>query len=230
MTSVPEAVLIAGANGAGKTTFAREYLQVRYPGATFLNADEIQREGAGFDHPVAAGRELVRRLAELVAQRQTFAVETTLSSRSYVSKLRSWLLPVTARAFTSSSFRRLTSQWGGWQRGLLPAGTRSRRRTFGVDLIEAFASFRRSTSRWWIAGIIGAATTKDFDLTTTTANNRKDPELELMIEAARRATWDALHGPRHLRSGRFRPVAGDGQEPDATAQLDDAADGASRRS
>ncbi|MFT6078903.1 MAG: putative ABC-type ATPase [Planctomycetota bacterium] len=90
MTSVPEAVLIAGANGAGKTTFAREYLQVRYPDATFLNADEIQREGAGFDHPIAAGRELVQRLADLVVQRQTFAVETTLSSRSYVSKLRSW--------------------------------------------------------------------------------------------------------------------------------------------
>jgi predicted ABC-type ATPase len=42
MNSVPEAVLIAGASGAGKTTFAREFLHVRYPGTSFLNADEIR--------------------------------------------------------------------------------------------------------------------------------------------------------------------------------------------
>jgi hypothetical protein len=28
-------------------------------------------------------------------------------------------------------------------------------------------------------------------------------ELTLLLEAARRANWDAMHGPRHLRSGRF---------------------------
>jgi hypothetical protein len=28
-------------------------------------------------------------------------------------------------------------------------------------------------------------------------------ELTLLLEAARRATWDAKHGPIHLRSGRF---------------------------
>jgi predicted ABC-type ATPase len=90
MASVPEAVLIAGANGAGKTTFAREFLHVRYPGASFLNADEIQREGGQFAHPVAAGRELLRRLDDLVARRMTFAVETTLSSSSYVARLGAW--------------------------------------------------------------------------------------------------------------------------------------------
>ena len=26
-----------------------------------------------------------------------------------------------------------------------------------------------------------------------------------MLEAARRANWDALCGPRHLRTGRYRP-------------------------
>ena len=34
-----------------------------------------------------------------------------------------------------------------------------------------------------------------------------DPELEILLEVARRANWDALHGPRHLQSGRFHPVA-----------------------
>jgi hypothetical protein len=28
-------------------------------------------------------------------------------------------------------------------------------------------------------------------------------ELALLLEAARRATWDATHGPAYLRSGRF---------------------------
>jgi predicted ABC-type ATPase len=90
MSAAPDAILIAGANGAGKTTFARQFLHVRYPVAHFLNADEIQREGPAFSHPVAAGRELVRRLDDLVGQRETFAVETTLSSRRYVAKLREW--------------------------------------------------------------------------------------------------------------------------------------------
>ena len=31
-------------------------------------------------------------------------------------------------------------------------------------------------------------------------------ELEVLFEAARRATWDALHGPAHLRSGRYHPL------------------------
>lgn len=31
-------------------------------------------------------------------------------------------------------------------------------------------------------------------------------KLEILLEAARRANWDALHGPRHLRAGRFRPT------------------------
>lgn len=30
-------------------------------------------------------------------------------------------------------------------------------------------------------------------------------DIEILMEVARRANWDALHGPMHLRSGRFRP-------------------------
>jgi hypothetical protein len=38
---------------------------------------------------------------------------------------------------------------------------------------------------------------------------RRARELELLLEAARRANWDALHGPPHLRSGRFDPYGPD---------------------
>ncbi|MFI4862002.1 MAG: hypothetical protein ACIAXF_15150 [Phycisphaerales bacterium JB063] len=38
------------------------------------------------------------------------------------------------------------------------------------------------------------------------ANEKQpDPGLEVLLEAARRAAWDATHGPPHLRAGRFRP-------------------------
>ena len=87
---MPEAVVIAGANGAGKTTFARELLPALYPDVGFLNVDEVQAEGSFFAHPIAAGREVLRRLAETEHRRESFAIETTLSSTMYARRMRSW--------------------------------------------------------------------------------------------------------------------------------------------
>lgn len=85
---MPDAVLVAGGNGAGKTTFARQFLQVLHPDGIFLNADEIQREDVRFAHPFAAGRELLRRMAVLEEAGATFAIETTLSSTMYAETMR----------------------------------------------------------------------------------------------------------------------------------------------
>lgn len=87
---MPEAVLIAGANGAGKTTFARHFVQLAFPNAAFLNADEIQREGGALESPLAAGRELIRRLGNIVANEHDFGVETTLSSSQYARRIPAW--------------------------------------------------------------------------------------------------------------------------------------------
>ena len=84
------AVLIGGCNGAGKTTFARQLLPSRYPDATFLNADEISRESPEYRRPIAAGRELIRRLERVVDLEETFVVETTLSSRMYLARIARW--------------------------------------------------------------------------------------------------------------------------------------------
>lgn len=88
-SALPDAVLIAGANGAGKTTFARNLLPLSHPACVFLNADEIQREPA-FAAPAAAGRELLRRLDAHVAQSADFAIETTLSSMMYARRIPAW--------------------------------------------------------------------------------------------------------------------------------------------
>ncbi|MEM9111521.1 MAG: zeta toxin family protein [Planctomycetota bacterium] len=87
---MPEAVIIAGANGAGKTTFARKFVPARFPEAQFINADEISRESDVFAHPVAAGREMLRRLRQVIDKREDFAIETTLASRSYAQQIPHW--------------------------------------------------------------------------------------------------------------------------------------------
>jgi predicted ABC-type ATPase len=85
-----EAIVIAGANGAGKTTFARGLLPALYPAVEFLNVDEVQTETPSFAHPVAAGREVLRRLGEKELRKESFAIETTLSSTMYARRMRSW--------------------------------------------------------------------------------------------------------------------------------------------
>ena len=81
----PSIYLIAGCNGAGKTTFAKEFL----PGIgiiRFLNADEIAR-GLSPLKPEAvafkAGKLLLSELRELINRHETFALESTLSGRTY---------------------------------------------------------------------------------------------------------------------------------------------------
>lgn len=86
----PEAILIAGANGSGKTTFARQFLPVLYPDVAFLNVDEIQQEDAGNGRAVAAGRKFMRQLAVLEKLQRGFAIETTLSSRMYAKRMPLW--------------------------------------------------------------------------------------------------------------------------------------------
>ena len=77
--------LLAGPNGSGKTTlaverFARERLEGR-----FLNVDDIAKEIRPDDLGAAAavaGRELLRRRADLIADRRSFVQEATLASRT----------------------------------------------------------------------------------------------------------------------------------------------------
>jgi predicted ABC-type ATPase len=92
---VPSVIIIAGPNGAGKTTFANEYLSAEERNFEFVNADEIAREWTdenetGALRDVRAARLMLVRIGELVRARADFAIETTLASLSYASKIPAW--------------------------------------------------------------------------------------------------------------------------------------------
>jgi len=78
--------IIAGPNGAGKTTLSYTILPEIFDCDEFVNADEIARgisplnpEKAG----IRAGRLMLQRIKELMNQGESFAFETTLSTKSY---------------------------------------------------------------------------------------------------------------------------------------------------
>lgn len=80
--------IIAGCNGAGKTTASYTILPEILDCKEFVNADEIAKglspfrpEKAGIE----AGRLMLKRIKTLLESGENFAFETTLSTRSYVN-------------------------------------------------------------------------------------------------------------------------------------------------
>jgi predicted ABC-type ATPase len=83
MTTQPQLVIVGGANGAGKTTFARQFAQTEK--LPYLGADDIAFQLAP-ENPasvrVAAGREFSRRLSDAIKNQQSLVIESTLSGGS----------------------------------------------------------------------------------------------------------------------------------------------------
>ena len=87
---MPQCYVIAGSNGAGKTTFARTYLPKYVHCVEFINADLIAQGLSPFAPEraaLAAGRIVLERIRDLTEARSDFAFETTLSGRSYAPLL-----------------------------------------------------------------------------------------------------------------------------------------------
>lgn len=92
--SNPTVIILSGANGAGKSTAAPRLLNGRLAVKEFVNADAIARGLSAFDPQgvsLEAGRVMLKRFEELVAERVDFAFETTLASRSFAAKLEKWI-------------------------------------------------------------------------------------------------------------------------------------------
>ena len=82
--------VIAGCNGAGKTTASFTILPEILDCKEFINADEIARGISPFQPDKVsfeAGRIMLNRINELLYKNENFAFETTLSTKSFKGKI-----------------------------------------------------------------------------------------------------------------------------------------------
>lgn len=86
-------IIIAGPNGAGKTTFAREYLPNEANCPIFINADLIAAGLAPFSPETAAikaARLMLQEIESNIKAGNSFAIETTLSGKTYAKDILAW--------------------------------------------------------------------------------------------------------------------------------------------
>ncbi|BAZ09172.1 hypothetical protein NIES4071_09780 [Calothrix sp. NIES-4071] len=88
MVQNPRLIVIAGSNGAGKSTFTRNAHSLNLP----IIDPDAEARAINPDNPesiaVAAGKVAIRRAREYLSNNQSFAVETTLSGSTYLKMMR----------------------------------------------------------------------------------------------------------------------------------------------
>jgi len=88
---MPNLYIIAGCNGAGKTTASYTVLPEMLDCDEFINADEIAKGLSPFNPDkvaIEAGRIMLTKIDKLIKHKHDFAFETTLSTKSYVNKIK----------------------------------------------------------------------------------------------------------------------------------------------
>ena len=93
MISSKRILIVAGANGAGKTAFATEFLPNEADCPIFINADLIAAGLSPFRPDLTAlraGRLMLSMIRDYVRRGESFAFETTLSGRSYARLIPHW--------------------------------------------------------------------------------------------------------------------------------------------
>ena len=93
MISSKRILIVAGANGAGKTAFATEFLPNEGDCPIFINADLIAAGLSPFRPDLTAlraGRLMLSMIRDYVRRGESFAFETTLSGRSYARLIPHW--------------------------------------------------------------------------------------------------------------------------------------------
>lgn len=83
--------IISGCNGAGKTTASFTVLPEILDCSEFVNADEIARGLSPFNPnsvAIDAGKLMLQRIENLLRCNETFSIETTLATRSYVNLVK----------------------------------------------------------------------------------------------------------------------------------------------
>jgi predicted ABC-type ATPase len=148
--------IIGGCNGAGKTTFAMEYLPTVLRTKDFVNADLIAAGLSPLDPsraPIQAGKILLGRVRELLKAKQTFAVESTLSGNALLKLARSakqkgWKVGLVYLWLSSDALalKRVADRvkMGGHT---VPEATIRRRRKRGLT---ALPRYQAASDRWLI--------------------------------------------------------------------------------
>lgn len=88
---MPHVIVIAGANGAGKSTVAPFLLRDTLSVSEFVNADTLAQGLSAFapeKAAIAAGKIMLARIGNLAETGTDFAFETTLATRSFVPRLQ----------------------------------------------------------------------------------------------------------------------------------------------
>jgi predicted ABC-type ATPase len=86
-------IIIAGPNGSGKTTFAKNFLPQEALTFRFINADLIAAGLAPFNPESVsykAARLMLNELDEYTKAGESFAFETTLSGAHYLQRIQEW--------------------------------------------------------------------------------------------------------------------------------------------
>jgi predicted ABC-type ATPase len=86
-------IIIAGPHGAGKTTFARNFLPKEAQTYQFINADLIAAGLSPFNPGLAAfkaGRIMLSEIDAVSLSGHNFAFETTLSGVHYLTQIKRW--------------------------------------------------------------------------------------------------------------------------------------------
>lgn len=84
----PSLYIIAGCNGAGKSTASYTLLPDLLDCKEYVNADEIARGLSPFnpsEMAILAGKLMLRRIEGLLSNLASFAIETTLATKSYAT-------------------------------------------------------------------------------------------------------------------------------------------------
>lgn len=92
LTMQKKLYIIAGCNGAGKTTASFNILPDLLDCREYVNADEIARGLSPFQPEkvsIEAGRIMLQRISELLQSGEDFAFETTLSTKSFKNTIKS---------------------------------------------------------------------------------------------------------------------------------------------
>lgn len=88
---MPKLFIIAGCNGAGKTTASYSFLPEMLECSQFVNSDEFAKSLSPFDPEAAvftAGRYMLKKVDYLISAQEDFGIETTLATRSLMKTLR----------------------------------------------------------------------------------------------------------------------------------------------